>query len=223
MTRHVLSLASGGAADVPGATGTREVSPTIISRGIFDARALRMAYAQGCAGMRTCEGAWGCARRGNAAHARRAHGRTRRGQQTRTRTCFRRDGFCSHLSESPAVTELLDSCHRTTRAKAMRIIEPAVREIMFPLSYLCWRMRVLMHWCAFACRHVLRGARAEERSAHEGNAAETEGSDGYTPIVSVNRIAVPNRRLVTSAVTTVGGVLAACCGDGKPLRALSGP
>ena len=117
----------------------------------------------------------------------------------------------------------MDSFHRTTRAKAMRIIEPAVREIMFPYCYLCWRLRVLMHWCAFACRHVLRSARAEERSAHEGNAAETEGSDGYTPIVSVNRISVPNRRLVTSAVTPLEVCLAAWPTAAKPLRALSGP
>ena len=127
MTRHVLSLASGGAADVPGATGTREVSPTIISRGIFDARALRMAYAQGCAGMRTCEGAWGCARRGNAAHARRAHGRTRRGQQTRTRTCFRRDGFCSHPSESPRRSSWTAAIARHARKRCALLNLPSGR------------------------------------------------------------------------------------------------
>ena len=109
VARHMVSQASGGAAKVPGATGTREVSPTIISRGIFDARALRMAYAQGCAAMRTREGAWGCARRGNAAHARRAHGRTRRGQQTRTRTCFRPSCFCTICLERLWPLPLTDS------------------------------------------------------------------------------------------------------------------
>ena len=96
---------------------------------------------------------------------------------------------------------LVDSFHRTTRARAMRIIEPAVREIMFPLSYLCWRLRVLMHWCAFACRHVLRSARAEERSAHEGNAAETEGSHAYTADVCGKRRRIRNMSLPRAAVS----------------------
>ena len=59
VARHTLSLASGGAADVPGATGTRAASYTIISRGTHDARALRMACAERHAGMRDREGAWG--------------------------------------------------------------------------------------------------------------------------------------------------------------------
>ena len=58
-----LGTASGGAADVPGATGTHEASYMIISRGNHDARALRMACAEHHAGMRDHEGAWGCARR----------------------------------------------------------------------------------------------------------------------------------------------------------------
>ena len=113
IAQHKLSLAYGGAADVPGTTGTRAAWPRIVSRCAHDVRALNIAYAGAYAGMRGREGANAPVAGAFAAHVHMAPGRTRQGQRTRTRTCFRPSWLSSMPPRAPVAETWTASIERT--------------------------------------------------------------------------------------------------------------
>ena len=133
IARHMLSQASGGAANVPGATGTHEASYMIISRGNHDARALRMACAEHHAGMRDHEGAWGCARRRFAADILRAHAGPCCGLWRGSGARAPQNGFCSTTLSRGLGRTCADGIERKAQPRRATVEQPSGRSC-FPID-----------------------------------------------------------------------------------------
>ena len=133
----MVSQASGGAADVPGASGTRAASYTIISRGTHDARALNVACARAYAGTRAREGAWGCARRRFAADILRAHAGPRCGLWRGSGARAPRNGFCSTTLSRGWGRTCADGIERNAQPRRLTVKQPSGRSC-FRLDT-CWR------------------------------------------------------------------------------------
>ena len=164
VARHTLSLASGGAADVPGATGTRAASYTIISRGTDDARALNVACARAYAGTRAREGAWGCARRRFAADILRAHAGPRCGLWRGSGARAPRNGFCSTTLSRGFGWTCADGIERKAQPRRLTVRQPSGGSC-FPIDT-CWRpARAQCSLLAALCAPPRRPSRSGARRA----------------------------------------------------------
>ena len=160
----MVSQASGGAADVPGATSTRAASYTIISRGTHDARALNVACARAYAGTRAREGAWGCARRRFAADILRAHAGPRCGLWRGSGARAPRNGFCSTTLSRGWGRTCADGIERKAQPRRLTVRQPSGGSC-FPIDT-CWRpARAQCSLLAALCAPPRRPSRSGARRA----------------------------------------------------------
>ena len=164
-------MADGGPAEVPGTTGTHAAWPRIVSCCAGDVRALNIACAGAYAGMRAREGANAPVAGAFAAHVHMVPGRTRQGQRTRTRTCFRPTWLCSRVPERPWTETWRDYIERTAQTRHAPVSRTVWRFLLHPVCY-----RGVRAWCCLpppivaeapsAALGVVRPARGQNR--HSG-------------------------------------------------------